>query len=150
MRLPRPKLFIALVAALAIMQSGYVLSKTYQLRRVTPEIRGAIQYLEQNPPSPRLVFMYPEGNYRLFPVQHEWYLGYLLRDFWTSDNDGRIQMLHKFGIGAVVIKKHLIAEVDPEIINLGVYPTYFVRDLKNDSRFERLFENAGVIIYRVP
>ena len=149
-RLPRPKLFIALIAALAILQGGYVLSKTYKLRHVTPELKEAIHYLEQNPPSPRLIFMYPEGNYRLFPVRHEWYLGYLLRDFWTSDNDGRIQMLHKFGIGAVVIKKHLISDVGPEIINLGVYPTYFVRDLKNDPRFEKIFENKGMIIYRVP
>jgi len=77
-------------------------------------------------------------------------LGYLLREFWTSDNDNRIKMLNKFGVGAIVIKKHLIAEVDPEIINLGVYPTYFVRDLEDDPRFEKLFENNGVIIYRVP
>jgi len=149
-RLPRPKLLIALVAALAILQGGYVLSKTYKLRQVTPEIRDAIQYLDHNPPSPRLIFMYPEGNYRLFPVSHDWYLGYRLREFWKADNDVRIQMLHNFGIGAVVIKKHLIAEVDPEIINLGVYPTYFVRDLENDPRFEKLFENNGMIIYRVP
>ena len=149
-RLPKPKLLIALVAALAILQGGYVLSKTYKLRQVTPEIRDAIQYLDHNPPSPRLIFMYPEGNYRLFPVRHEWYLGYLLREFWKADNDDRIKMLNKFGIGAIVIKKHLIAEVDPEIINLGVYPTYFVRDLENDPRFEKVFENNGVIIYRVP
>jgi len=150
MRLPRTKVIIALVAALAILQSGYVLSMTYKLRRMTPEIKEAIQYLKHNPPSPRLIFMYPEGNYRLFPVRHEWYLGYRLRDFWASDNDERIRMLHHFGIGAIVIKKHLIAEVDPEIINLGVYPTYFVRDLKGDSRFEKVFENDGVIIYDVP
>jgi len=149
-RLPKAKLIIALVAALAILQSGYVLSKTYKLRHVTPEIRDAIQYLDHNPPSPRLIFMYPEGNYRLFPVRHEWYLGYLLREFWTSDNDMRIQILHKFGVGAIVIKKHLIAEVDPEINNLGVYPTYFVHDLEDDPRFEKVFENAGVIIYLVP
>ena len=149
-RLPKTKLLIALVAALAILQGGYVLAKTYKLRQVTPEIRDAIQYLDHNPPSPRLIFMYPEGNYRLFPVRHEWYLGYLLREFWKADNDDRIKMLNKFGVGAIVIKKHLIAEVDLEIINLGVYPTYFVHDLEHDPRFEKVFENAGVIIYRVP
>ncbi len=148
--LPKPKLFIALIASLAILQSGYVLFKTYKLRRVTPEIREAIQYLKQNPPFPRLIFMYPEGNYRLFPIEHEWYLDYLLRKFWKLDNDDRIRMLYRFGVGAIVIKKHLIAEVDSKITNLGVYPKRFVRDLENDPRFEKVFENAGVIIYRVP
>jgi hypothetical protein len=50
----------------------------------------------------------------------------------------------------VVIKKHLIAEVDDAITNLGVYPTYFVRDLEKDRRFRKLFENRDVIIYGVP
>ena len=94
--------------------------------------------------------MYPEGNYRLFPVPHEWYLDYRLREFWRADNDTRIQMLQRMGIGAVVVKKHLIAEVDPEIINLGVYPTFFVEDLRKDDRFENVFENKGVIIFKVP
>ncbi|MHA1369903.1 MAG: hypothetical protein ACTSRA_09350, partial [Promethearchaeota archaeon] len=58
--------------------------------------------------------------------------------------------LQEFGIGAVVVKKHLVAPVDPEIINLGVYPDYFVRDLRNDSRFKNVFENDGVVIFEVP
>ncbi|HEA65658.1 MAG TPA: DUF2304 family protein [Desulfobacterales bacterium] len=149
-RLPRPKLIIATISALAVLQGGYVLNKTYKLRHVSPQITAAIEYLEENEPSPRTVFMYPEGNYRLFPVPHEWYLDYRLREFWRADNDARIQMLHRMGIGAVVIKKHLIAEVDPEIINLGVYPTFFVEDLRKDDRFEKVFENEGVIIFKVP
>ena len=149
-RLPRPKLIIATISALAVLQGGYVLNKTYKLRHVTPQIIAAIEYLEENEPSPRTVFMYPEGNYRLFPVPHNWYLSYRLREFWRADNDTRIQMLQSMGIGAVVIKKHLIAEVDPEIINLGVYPTFFVEDLRIDDRFEKVFENKGVIIFKVP
>ena len=149
-RLPRPKLIIATISALAVLQGGYVLNKTYKLRHVTPQIIAAIEYLEENEPSPRTVFMYPEGNYRLFPVPHEWYLGYRLREFWRADNDTRILMLQHKGIGAVVVKKHLISEVDPEIINLGVYPTFFVEDLRKDDRFENIFENKGVIIFKVP
>ena len=149
-RLPRPKLIIATISALAVLQAGYVLNKTYKLRHVTPEIIAAIEYLEENKPSPGTVFMYPEGNYRLFPVPHNWYLSYRLREFWRADNDTRIQMLQRMGIGAVVIKKHLIAEVGPEIINLGVYPTFFVEDLREDDRFENVFENKGVIIFKVP
>ncbi|MBW1698267.1 MAG: hypothetical protein JRK26_15880, partial [Deltaproteobacteria bacterium] len=149
-QLPRPKLIISTIAAIAVLQGGYVFAKVYQLRRVTPEIKEAIGFLQEHPPSPPVIFMYPEGNYRLFPVRHEWYLNYQLREFWRADNDARIQMLHDFGIGAVVIKKHLIAEADPDFINLGIYPSGFVRDLRADPRFKVVFENNGVVIFRVP
>jgi hypothetical protein len=94
--------------------------------------------------------MYPEGNYRLFPSAHEWYLGYRLRDFWLGSNDKRIALCHHFKVGAIVIKKHLIRPVDDDITDLGCYPDFFVRDLAGDKRFEKLFENDAVIIYRVP
>ena len=149
-RLPRPKIVIAIVAAMAILQGGEVLKKTHDLRNVSPGLREAISFLQKNQVSPPRIFMYPEGNYRLFPYAHEWYLQYKLREFWKGDNDIRIRMLRQFGIGAVVIKKHLIADVDEAITNLGVYPTYFVRDLEKDGRFQKLFENRDVMIYRVP
>jgi hypothetical protein len=123
---------------------------TYKLRVVSPEIIEAIEFLEDNQPIPRTVFMYPEGNYRLFPVDHEWYLGYFLRDFWRADNDKRIAILNCHRIGAIVIKKHLVAPVDKQITNLGVYPTYFVRQIDKDPRFPKVFENKGVVIYEVP
>lgn len=148
--LPKPKLLITLLATLAFLQGGYVLNKAYNLRAVPDGIRQGIAYLEKNPPSPGKIFMYPEGNYRLFPIQHEWYLGYRLREFWRNDNEKRIQMLHQFGIGAIVIKKRLIASVDEEITNLGVYPTHFVNDIQNDQRFVRFFENDDLLIYGIP
>ncbi len=147
---PKARAVIAIVAAMAILQGGEVLKKTHDLRNVSPGLKEAISYLQQNPASPPRIFMYPEGNYRLFPHAHEWYLKYRLREFWKGDNDLRIAMLRQFRIGAVVIKKHLIADVDDAITNLGVYPTYFVRDLKKDGRFEKVFENRDVVIYRIP
>ena len=148
--LPKPKMLIIFFASLALLQGGYVLSKAYHLRGVSPGITAGIEYLKTHPPYPGIVFMYPEGNYRLFPVRHEWYLGFRLRDFWRGDNDLRIQMLHKFRIGAIVIKKHLIASVDEAITNLGVYPTGFVRDLQEDSRFAKVLDNKDLLIYHVP
>jgi len=149
-RLPKSKIWLSVLAAVAVLQVGLVLDKTHELRRVTPEIQEVIHHLKRNPPKPRRVFMYPEGNYRLFPVPHDWYLNYWLRDFWRAENDTRIEMLRRFGIGAVVIKKHLIADVDAAITDLGVYPTGFVGDLRNDPRFKKVFENQGVIIFLVP
>jgi len=148
--LPRPRWIIAFIAALSIMQSGYVLAKTYHLRRVSPEIKEAIAYIAEHQTVPRVIFMYPEGNYRLFPVPHEWYMRYHLRDFWRADNDIRIAMLHKYEIGAVVVKKHLISSVDKDITNLGIYPRSFVRDISRDPRFQKVFENSGVAIYLTP
>ena len=72
---------------------------------------------------------------------------YHLRDFWHADNDTRIAMLRRHGIGAILIKKYLIAHVDPDIINLGVYPDYFVRDIQKDHRFQNVFENNEIVIY---
>jgi len=149
-RLPKPKILITLLTALAILQGGYVLSKTHKLRVVSSGIQAAIEYLAENPPIPARIFMYPEGNYRLFNVQHEWYLGYRLREFWRADNDKRITMLNTFGIGAIVIKKQLISAVNDEITNLGVYPDYFVKELSEDPRFYKLFEDVDIVIYRVP
>ena len=51
---------------------------------------------------------------------------------------------------AVVVKKYLIAEADSEFVNLGIYPTGFVNDLRADPRFKIVFENDGVIIFKVP
>jgi hypothetical protein len=148
--LPRPKWVISLLASLAILQGGYVLAKTYRLRQVTPELKAAISWLRANPPVPAKVFMYPEGNYRLFPVPHEWYMNYHLREFWRADNDLRIAILRNFNVGAVVIKKNLIAPVVQEITNLGVYPDYFVRSIQQDDRFHTVFENNTIRIVQVP
>jgi len=148
-RLPRIKPILALIASLAILQSGYVLHKTFRLRQVSPGLRSVIQYLGQHPPSPARVFMYPEGNYRLFPVTHEWYLSYRLRDFWHGNNDVRLLMLARHNVGAVVIKKHLIAPVDEAVTDLGVYPDSFVGQIAQDSRFRKVFENEAALVYQI-
>lgn len=152
-RLPKPKLVITVAAALALLQGGYVLNKTYQLRVVPPGIVAGIEYLKLqplHPTEPRSIFMYPEGNYRLFPAPHEWYMGYQLREFWRGDNDKRLEMLQEYGVGAIVVKKHLIAPVDEEITNLGVYPPQFVADLRADKRFVKSFENDELVIFLPP
>ncbi len=146
-RLPRQRIWMSILVALAIVQSGFVLSTAVQLRRVTPELTAGMVYLEKNPPPHNRVFMYPEGNYRLFPVEHDWYLGYRLRDFWRGDNDKRLQILVHRRIGAIVVKKHLVSTVDDNITNLGVYPDYFVAEIAADSRFRKVFDNAAVAIY---
>ncbi len=148
-KLKKTKVLITLLATLAILQGGYVLAKTYRLRVVSPAIKAGIAYLVKHPPVPPGIFMYPEGDYRLFPMQHEWYLGYRLREFWRADDGKRIEMLRQFHVGAVVIKKHLIAPVDKAITNLGVYPPEFVHDLKNDPRFTRVFENKDLLIFQL-
>lgn len=148
--LPKPKLPITIAAALALLQGGYVLNKAYRLRVVPPGIIAGIEYLKLHPTNPSTIFMYPEGNYRLFPVPHEWYLGYRLCDFWRADNNKRLEMLHEYGIGAIVVKKHLIAPIDEQITNLGVYPPQFVEDVRADDRFVKSFENDELLIFLLP
>ena len=92
--------------------------------------------------------MYPEGNYRLFSTPHEWYMNYHLRDFWRADSGVRFNMLQRYGVGAIVIKKHLVGRVDANITNLGVYPDYFVKEIGEDNKFQRVFENEDVTIYQ--
>ncbi len=146
-RLPRQRIWMSLWVALAIAQSGFVLSKAVRLRQVTPELKEGMAYLAQNPPPHRRVFMYPEGNYRLFPVEHDWYLQYRLRDFWRGNNDFRLQLLVQNGVGAIVVKKHLVGPVDRDIKNLGVYPDYFVAEIAADARFRKVFDNPALAIY---
>ena len=149
-RVPRIKWWLALLTALVLMQVAAVHAKAYNMRKVTREVREAIAFLRDNPPLPRMVFMYPEGNYRLFSAPTNWYLDYHLREFWKGDNELRITMLHRYHIGAIVIKKHLVADVDDNITDLGVYPTCFVKDIERDRRFKMVFDNAQVAIYQVP
>jgi hypothetical protein len=136
--------------ALCLLQSGVVLSKTHQLRQVKPGIWEAIEYLEEHPPDPGRVFMYPEGNYRFFPVRQTWYLNFTLRDFWQDDNDGRLARLHEHGVGAIVVKKYLVGRLDEEMNRLGVYPVSFVKDIEGDPRFRKVFENEDVKIFNLP
>lgn len=149
-RWPRSRLWLTGLTALAIFQGSQVLTKAYGLRQVSPGIWEAIDFLKQHPPEPDVIFMYPEGNYRLFPVRHDWYLGYRLREFWKNDNDSRLALLRKRGIGDIVIKKHLVGPVDKNITNLGLYPDYFIDQVARDPRFEKIFENDAVLICRVP
>ncbi|MCI5157813.1 MAG: hypothetical protein D3906_05115 [Candidatus Electrothrix sp. AUS1_2] len=147
--LPRPKWLISLLASLALLQGGYVLSKTYRLRQVSPELQEAIAYLRNAPSASGKIFMYPEGNFRLFPAYPEWYLNYHLREFWRANNNLRIAILRNFDIDAVVVKKYLITPVDEQITNLGVYPDYFVREIESDERFNKVFDNDGIAIYKI-
>ena len=149
-RLPKAKLIIALLTTMAILQGGYVLAKTAQLRRISPSMQAAIRFLAQHPPVPQKVFMYPEGNYRLFPVPHEWYFNYHLKEFWHAGNNKRIELLRRFRVGAIVIKKNLIGKVGRNIVNLGIYPEYFVKEIASDHRFTKIFENRSVAIFLVP
>jgi hypothetical protein len=149
-RVPRKSILLAVVVTLAVLQAAPVYLKVYKLREMSPGTWEAIQYLKKNPPRPAQLFMYPEGNYRFFPAPYDWYMGYTLKEFWRADNDARLKKLQNHQIGAMVIKKHLVAPVDREITNYGVYPDYFVEQIKNDPRFERVFENDAVLIYRVP
>lgn len=149
-RLPRVRLLLAILSAMALFQSAQVLIKARNLRTVSPELKAVIAYLRAQPPTPNQIFMYPEGSYRLFPSPHQWYMNYRLRELWRADNDGRMALFHTYEIGALVIKKHLIRRVDAAITDLGVYPDTFVRDIAADPRFKLGFENAAAIVYRVP
>jgi len=151
-RLPMFRLWIWVFAAVAVLQSGVVLHKTHCLRNVSVGILDAVEYLRIHPPSPNRVLMYPEGNYRLFPCPHEWYLlpKYEIRELWKGNNDQRLELLRKHGVGAIVVKKHLVGKIDAEMENLGVYPDYFVKDIDSDTRFEKVLDNKDVTIYRLP
>jgi len=61
-RLPRPKIVISIVAAIAILQGGQVLKKPYNIINMFVELQYAIVYLRKNPVSPPTVFFYPECN----------------------------------------------------------------------------------------
>lgn len=148
--LPKLKPIIVVISTLAVLQSGLVLAKAHKLRVLDDGIIEGIEYVKAHPPQPKRLFMYPEGNYRFFSADHEWYFGYRLRQFWRGDNDFRINMLQRFKVGAVVIKKHLIANVDKEITNLGVYPVDFVKEISEDSRFKKELDNESLMIFKVP
>ncbi len=146
-RLVRPRIWIPALLLLCLAQAGGVLAKTVQLRSVSDELKEGIAFLGEHLPEPRRIFMYPEGNYRLFPAPHDWYLGGHLREFWLGDNDTRIGILARRRVGAIVIKKDRVAHVDAEVSNLGVYPDYFAAQLDADARFRRVFDNDALAIY---
>lgn len=141
-----------LLLVLVFGQGSAVLAKTWQLRHVPAGITEAVRYFEANRlyKKTTMLFMYPEGNYRLFPYRHNWYLNGQLKKFWTSDNDARILILRKQAIGAIVIKKHLVGTIDRNMNNLGIYPDFFVAQIDRDPRFRRVLDNRDVTIYLAP
>ncbi len=149
-RAPARRYWLPCIVMICLVQAGTVLARTWSLRHVPTGITEAVTHLAEHPPVPHRIFMYPEGNYRLFPVPHNWYLDYRLRELWQGDNDARIALLHQKNIGAIVVKKHLVGKIDPEMHNLGVYPQSFVDDVRKDTRFKHVFENDAVIIWHVP
>jgi hypothetical protein len=155
MHVPFKKTWLPLIIAASLVQGGLVLGKTYSLRVVKKGVQEAIDYLSAHPPACNNVFMYPEGNYRLFTCGHNWYLQdddheSHIKTFWKADNDKRLEMCRSFGLGAIVIKKYLIGVLDEDMSKLGIYPDSFVRDIENDSRFEKVLDNNDVVIYLVP
>lgn len=151
-RVPAFKFWVWVFILAAILQTGVVLQKTYRLRHVSGQIMEAVRYLADNPPTPNRVFMYPEGNYRLFPCPHEWYLlpKYEIRELWKGNNDQRLDLLRRHKVGAVVVKKRLVGKIDAKMENLGIYPDYFVNDINSDPRFVKVLDNKDVTIYSLP
>jgi hypothetical protein len=145
----RLRWLLPLFGLAAAIQAGAVLAKTYQLRTVPPAIREVIAFLGANRPVPPGIFMYPEGHYRLFPVRDDWYLGNRLQEFWESDNTARLAILRERQIGAIVVKTDRIGKLDNGVMNLGIYPDTFVRDIKSDPRFRKVFENRSAIVYTI-
>jgi hypothetical protein len=150
--LHRSRPLVTLVLVLALAQGTTVLAKTWQIRHVPKGITEAVQFLQEHPLANGRgkIFMYPEGNYRLFPYNHEWYFAWRLKEFWKADNDGRIRMLNDFGVSAIVIKKNRVGRIDANMNDLGIYPDFFVRDIENDNRFTKVYDNSDVTIYLVP
>lgn len=144
------KVWLPLFLIAALLQVVGVLYKTHSLRHIPAGLQETISAVESHLPMGGTVFMYPEGSYRLFTVKHDWYLGYELRDLWRGDNDSRIKLFEKYGINAVVVKHHLVGEIDEDMHNLGVYPQFFVDQLKEDSRFPVLFQNDYATVFGVP
>ena len=147
MRLPKIKVILLLATLLAILQTGYVLKKTHSLRSLPDGLKAGIHFLETQAPSPERILMYPEGNYRYFPVEHEWDMDYGLQAFWGMPMEDRIKMLEAHQVGGVVVKKHLIAPVNDPKKDLGVYPPAFVEELKNSPAFEKVFNNEYMTIF---
>lgn len=150
--LHRSRTLVAVLLIIAFLQGTVVLAKTWQTRHVPKGVIEAANFLKQHPleTGRNRVFMYPEGNYRLFPCHHEWYFSWRIKEFWKADNDGRIKMLHEFRVSAIVIKKYRVGCMNPGMDNLGIYPDFFVRDIENDKRFAKIHENSDVAIYLVP
>jgi len=148
-RFPWRRFWLPALVFLSLAQGGLVLAKVSAMRRISPGIREAAQYVE-GMEEKGSIFMYPEGTYRLFPQWIDWYLGYRLRDFWRADNDERIRMLQDRGIAMIIVKKNRIRPVGADTHDLGVYPRSFAEDVDSDTRFGKVYENSEVIIYTVP
>jgi len=136
-------------SVVGVLQSGFVLRKFSEMRTVSEGVRDGIQYLESSLPSPARVFMYPEGNYRLFPASVDWYLGYAIQDLWSMSEVEQVQLFKQRNIGGVVVKKHLIAPVLDPRRDLGSYPPEFVERLRNSSFYETVFENEDLLIFYI-
>lgn len=149
-RIRPSRILLSIVVAASVLQAGAVLAKTASLRRISGGIQEMIDFKNESQIQPANYLMYPEGHPRFLSGTVIWYMDYQLRDFWALNNDRRIEMLQSYHVGSIIIKKNRICDVGADTIDLGLYPSSFVRDLDADSRFVKVLDNSEVSIYLVP
>ena len=111
-------------------------------------MQEAIEFMQGMKGQYSSYFMYPEGHERFIPGCVLWDLDRDLRDFWRGGNDRRLQILRRWQGSMIIVKKARIRDVDPDTHDLGAYPRSFVEDLVRDERFQQIFENDAVLIFR--
>lgn len=148
--IPWKRVWLPLLFIVSLLQFGLVLDKTLSLRRISPGMQECIAFMESIKGHYNGYFMYPEGHERFISGGVHWDLQYEIRDFWREGNDDRLKRLRRLGVDLIVIKKARIRDVGPGTPDLGAYPFSFVRDIESDDRFEKIFENNAVLIFRVP
>lgn len=148
-QMPLKRVWFPALLLIAVIQSGAVAATTASLRRLNPDLVEAFDFFKIENSEKHAYLMYPEGHERFLPGYTDWYMGRELHDFWRAGNDQRIEMLAKYKMRYIVIKKYKIRDVSPDTHDISVYPKAFVEDVARDPRFETIFENGAIVIYRV-
>jgi len=137
------------VLAVALGTSVATATVAQRARSISPAQREVMALVEESVPATEPFFMYPEGDYLLWPREALWYLpGHDSERLLTARRaDEAVAILKRNDLRVLVIKKHLI-RFRPYAPASG-YPPKFVDLLNSSSAFRKVFENSNFVVYEV-
>ncbi len=138
------------IAIVAIVQSGAVLSKIYELRTLGPDLEQVIKTLSVKKSAydnkKFKIFMYAE-KWRFLPYEPVWSISV---DVWKAKTDRQIyDLLRNNNFAFIGIEKSKIASMVSSNLDIRVYPAKFVDLLANSDLFSKVCENQTYIIYEL-
>ena len=139
------------VTALALAQIAFVEYNILLIRTPSAELKETLEFFKENTGKNetlegRKVLMYPEANFRFFPLEVVWANVHIEME--KASPEQRPDIIIKHNISYVVVKKYLLNDADNDLDRLTGFSRRFVREIVDDPLLTVVFENRQFIVLK--